>query len=179
MARIHPRCNHWFRVFGLGLLLLAGDVLAAQVCKYESIRATAPASRFTDNGDGTLSDNATGLQWKRCSEGQIWSGGVCTGSATYHSWQQALQLAEAAVYADNSDWRLPNIKELTSIVEAACYDPAINLTAFPGTPPRTYWTSTPGASSPSNAWNVNFDSGLDGHDYKPNDSHVRLVRGGQ
>jgi hypothetical protein len=49
-------------VLALSLLSLAGGALAAQVCKYDSIRATAPASRFTDNGDGTVMDQGTGLQ---------------------------------------------------------------------------------------------------------------------
>ncbi len=40
----------------LGLMLLADGALAAQTCKYDSITATAPASRFTDNGDGIVTD---------------------------------------------------------------------------------------------------------------------------
>ena len=79
--------------------LVAAGVAAAQTCKYSSIPATAPASRFTDNGDGTVTDKATGLQWKRCSEGQAWSGGTCTGEATNQVWPAALQLADVASYA--------------------------------------------------------------------------------
>jgi hypothetical protein len=69
-----------------GLLLAAGPAAAQQVCKYDSIAATAPASRFTDNGDGTVTDTATGLQWKRCSEGQSWDGATCSGTATNYYW---------------------------------------------------------------------------------------------
>lgn len=152
---------------------------AAQVCKYDSIPATAPASRFTDNGDGTVTDKATGLQWKRCAEGQTWSGGVCTGSATGHTWQAALQLAEGASYADKDDWRLPNLTELGSIVEEACYDPAIDLAVFLGTPSAAFWSSSPTAYNPDNAWLVSFWYGFDAHYGKGNDVRVRLVRGGQ
>lgn len=120
---------------GFLFLLGAGPELAAKTCKYDSIAATAPASRFTDNGDGTVTDKATGLQWKRCSEGQTWGASTgCTGTATRHGWQQALQLADVATYAGKDDWRVPNVKELASIVELACYDPAIDLQSFPGTP---------------------------------------------
>ncbi len=150
---------------GLCLALVAGGALA-QVCKYDSIRATAPASRFTDNGDGTVTDKATGLQWKRCSEGQGWDGATCTGTATGHTWQAALQLAEAASYAGRSDWRLPNIKELASIVEQACYDPAVDLGVFPGAPSYWFWSSSPNANDASNAWYVYFYDGYDG-DYSP------------
>jgi hypothetical protein len=59
---------------------------AQATCNYASIVATAPASRFTDNGDGTVTDTATGLQWKRCSEGQSWDGATCSGTATNYYW---------------------------------------------------------------------------------------------
>ena len=46
------------------LALVAGGTSAAQTCKYSSVPAIAPTSRCTDNGDGTVTDKATGLQWK-------------------------------------------------------------------------------------------------------------------
>lgn len=161
--------------------MAAGPVLAAQVCEYNSVIATAPANRFTDNGDGTVTDKVTDLQWKRCSEGQTWSGNTCTGSAaTYavYTWQAVLQLADSASYAGHNDWRLPNIKELASIIELACYDPAIDLSVFPATDSGSWWTSTP------NAWayadsiphinKVDFLSGVYDFNYG---QFVRLVRG--
>ena len=170
----------WSRLIGLCLALAAGSALAAQTCKYDSIPATAPASRFTDNGDGTVTDKATGLQWKRCSEGQTWSSGTCTGSATTHTWQQALQLAGGVSYAGQSDWRLPNVKELASIVELACSEPAIDLAAFPG-PLGGFkvWTSSPAASQVNVAHGVNFSGGFPLLTYITTHYEVKLVRGGQ
>lgn len=169
----------WPALLGLLLILVTADVPAEQVCKYASIRATAPASRFTDNLDGTVTDQASGLQWKRCAEGQTWSGSTCTGSATGHTWQQALQLADAASDAGHSDWRLPNIKELSSIVERACHSPAIDQAVFPATPTSYFWSASPYAGSSDRAWLVFFNHGVDGSYYKANGYHVRLVRGGQ
>ena len=164
-AQRAPR-RGWMNAVIASLLLIgglaAGPAAAKQTCKYDSIAATAPASRFTDNGDGTVTDKATGLQWKRCSEGQEWNGATCTGSAARHTWQQALQRADTATYAGKSDWRLPNIKELASIVEQACDWPSIDLGAFPATQTRDYWSSSPNArncqrsSNNPHPWSLNF-----------------------
>jgi hypothetical protein len=137
-----------------------------------------------------VTDRATALQWKRCSEGQTWDGATCTGTATTHTWQQALQLADGATYAGHGDWRLPNLKEIASIMETACNDPPINDVVFPGTPsdlsvpPGLFWTSASIAHLPSYAWSIMFDgddrhSGQDGASPKYWEHLVRLVRGGQ
>ena len=173
------------RVLALSLPLLAGGALAEQVCKYDSIPATAPASRFIDNGNGTVTDKATGLQWKRCSEGQTWSGGTCEGTGTevtYAAWWRALSLADAATFAGKSDWRLPNLKELLSILERACFSPAIDLRVFPGAAGADsawHWSSSPNASNSGAAWCVAFGSGSGASSTKYNPHQVLLVRGGQ
>lgn len=170
----------WLAPLGLLLILVTANVPAAQTCQYASIRATAPASRFIDNGNGTVTDQASGLQWKRCAEGQTWSGGTCTGTVTTHNWQQALQLADAASYAGHSDWRLPNIKEISSIVERACYSPAIDQSVFPATPTNQYfWSASPYAGNSGDAWSVYFYDGAVAYITKTDKRHVRLVRGGE
>jgi hypothetical protein len=58
--------------------------------------------------------------WMRCALGQNWNGATCTGSGQAYTWQAALQAAEGSSFAGYSDWRLPDIKELSSIVEQAC-----------------------------------------------------------
>lgn len=165
----------------LWALVMAG-VLApasalAQTCR-DDIPASAPDSRFTANGAGTVTDRATGLIWKQCAEGL--SGADClTGSATAFSWLQALQQAETSVFAGSSLWRLPNKKELASLVEQRCYDPAINARFFPNTPSSWFWSSSPYAGSAYGAWYVYFGDGGVNLSFKDNAIYVRLVRGGQ
>lgn len=164
------------------LLLFSCTLQAAQTCQ-TAITATTPTADFTEHGDGTVTHDKTGLMWQSCSQGQNWSAGSCAGTATGYSWQQALQLPAtlnvSGGYGGYSDWRLPNVKELRSIVELSCYSPAINLALFPGTLSGGYWSASPYANSSHNAWYVGFN---DGYDYIGNRSYaerVRLVRGGQ
>lgn len=103
----------------------------AQTCK-DTIVASTPSQRFTILGDGAeVKDNNTGLIWQRCSIGQVWQQDTqgCMGEAKEFNWQQAL----VATSQIGNGYRLPNIKELYSIVEVQCSDPAINLRIFPNT----------------------------------------------
>ena len=111
------------------------------------------AERFSYSNNGSeVTDSATGLIWKRCAEGMTWSGVSCTGSATEYTHEAALQLGI-------NGWRLPNIKELTSIVDHSRKSPAIDLTAFPTTTPVFFWTSSPYVGNSVNAWFVDFYDG--------------------
>lgn len=114
-----------------------------------------------------------------CALGQNWDGAGCTGNAQITTWAGALQAAESAGFAGHSDWRLPDIKELGSIVDLACYDPAINATVFPNTPSNWFWSASPYAGSVSSAWYVHFFNGHDGFGSLTGYPRVRLVRGGQ
>ena len=60
---------------------------------------------FVDNGDGTISDHATGLMWQKADDGVA------------RDWEEALAYAENLELGTHSDWRLPNAKELQSIVD--------------------------------------------------------------
>ncbi len=144
-----------------------------------SVAETTPTSAFTDNGDGTVTHNLTGLMWKRCAEGQTWNGSICTGNATTFTWANALMQAQNSTYAGYSDWRLPNIKELESIVESCGYDPAINKTEFPATPALGFWSGSPHVPVPADAWVIGFSNGSTTHQNKANLDYVRLVRGGR
>lgn len=102
-------------------------------------------SRYQPHGDGTVTDIVTGLMWKKCSEGL--SGEDCaTGTIGEYTWKDAMEQAKSANdnrFAGYSDWRVPNIKELYSLIAFNKACPAINLTLFPRTSDGWYWTSTP------------------------------------
>lgn len=151
--------------------------LSAQVC-YDELSATTPDTRFTINSDGTVLDTQTGLMWARCSFGQIWDNELsrCTGGAQQIEWQQALSLANTTRFAGFDDWHIPNVKELTSIVERKCVDPAINSSVFDDTQAENYWTNTSGIELPDHAWAVAFYSGKNNLKSKTADLYLRLVR---
>jgi hypothetical protein len=140
------------------------------------------AGRYRDNGDGTVTDVQTGLQWMRLSLGQKWKGGTCAGEAKSYTWQQALDAAAAlnrrGGYAGYRDWRVPTIDELKTLIEQSG-SPAINQLAFPNKQPQWYWSSSTYAGSPALAWGVGFVNGYAYASLKGNDNHARLVRGGQ
>lgn len=168
----------------LGTALLAALLPTAQAACNANIPLTRPDSRYTDNTDGTVTDTVTGLMWMQCPEGLSTTTTACdTGSAATYTWQGALARAKAVNdgggFAGHADWRLPNLKELKSLAEVACYSPAINTNLFPNTPGSRFWSSSPVASVTYFAWDVYFSFGGGGWAYKDNACHVRLVRAGQ
>jgi len=106
---------------------------------------TISAVTYTDNGDGTVTDNATSLRWQKCSYGQT-NDSSCTGSATNANWQAALQYCDSLVlgsFGNSSNWRLPNANELKSLADRTVVSPAIKGSSFPNTPASgDYWTSS-------------------------------------
>ncbi len=133
---------------------------------------TAPvwAAPFTDNGNGTVTDHKTGLIWQK-------------GEPGYMTWQSALNYCENLNLANNSDWRLPNIKELESLTDDTRYNPAIDTNFFPNAHASNYWSSATFAANPRNAWYVNFGYGYVDYSYKGSYVYyyycVRCVRAGQ
>ena len=163
------------------LFPLAVSPALAQTCN-DHIPASTPDSRFTDNGDGTVTDNVTGLMWKKCVEGL--SGTDCaTGTDEAFTWKEALAqpgvVNNGGGFAGHTDWRLPNIKELVSIVEEKCSYPAINLTIFPNDPGSNVWSGSADAGNSHFAWYVSFYDGGSYYNYRTSYLRVRLVRGGQ
>ncbi|MCJ8311434.1 MAG: DUF1566 domain-containing protein [Saccharospirillaceae bacterium] len=135
---------------------------------------------YVGENESLVVDTQTGLMWMRCSLGQSWDGETCTGSVSKIIWQQALKSGESLNYAGFDDWRVPNIKELSSLIESACYEPAINEDIFPNTDVGDYWASTYylGQSS-GHSWYVDFEGGKTDTYGKTNDAAVRLVRLGE
>lgn len=122
-------------------------------------------NEFIDNGDGTISDLATGLMWMQ------------TDSGEGKDWENALAYAENLEHAGYSDWRLPNVKELQSIVDYSGVYPAIDANFFQVTDIDAYfWTSTSAFFSNASeeaqkrywAWYVAFGYAVD---KEGNDSH--------
>ena len=165
---------------GLLLLLLWTGNGQAVPCQ-TNIPASNPDSVYSVHGNGTVTDTRTGLTWKQCAEGL--SGAACqTGSAQTFDWGNALAHAEASTFAGYTDWRLPNVKELFSLVEDCRIFPAINTNRFPNTPSARFWSSSPNAYVSRYAWDVNFGDGRPTNSlrYRPTQQvFVRFVRGGQ
>lgn len=101
-----------------------------------AIPAFTPTSDFTLNADGTATHHKTGLIWDRCLLDISGSPDCTPGNGYGDTWANtlnriALLNASANGYKGHNDWRMPNIKELMSIVEYRCWGPAFNTTVFP------------------------------------------------
>ena len=118
---------------------------------------TWPNPRLTDNGDGTVTDNITSLMWTK--DGNAPEPAVCS-PATTKTWQEALDCVACLNtnnYLGYSDWHLPNINELRSLVHAGQSDTAtwLNTQGFNNVQSVDYWSSTSsGTNYPDGAWIV-------------------------
>lgn len=136
-----------------------------------------PNPRFTDNGDGTVTDNLTGLIWLKnanCFSVLDWT--LALGAAN------ALNSGECSLTdgSNEGDWRLPNIKELQSLVDFGRYNPAFPSDhPFSGVLSGSYWSSTSDADGSSDAWGLNLYYGNVGNGDRSISNGVWPVRGGQ
>ena len=114
------------------LFLLAPFILS--FAPFASADITLTAGDFVQNTDGTVTHTPTGLVWQACSVGQTWDGtnGTCTGTAKSYTYTDAMKVTSD--FAGKTDWRVPNIVELNSIVDLKKYSPAINKSLFPQMP---------------------------------------------
>jgi hypothetical protein len=139
------------------------------------------AQPYVVSTDGSeVTDQHTGLIWKRCSEGMNWDGTTCAGTAGTFTHEAALTQATSQATSTGVTWRLPNVKELSSITDKTVVNPAIDSAAFPVTPTSWFWSSTPYAGSSDQAWGIHLYLGVFGPGVRANNGgNVRLVRGGQ
>jgi len=156
------------------------------------------ARSFTDNGDGTITDNVTGLMWEKKDD----SGGIHDKDNTY-TWSSGtgnmdgtiqggflVPLNDGAGFAGYKDWRVPNIMELQTLVNFGAVSPAaypaFHAACVPGckvtkcscTPSDYYWSASTYPDGSTRAWYVDAGYGyVEGND-KTSGNFVRAVRGG-
>ena len=126
--------------------------------------ALADSSRFTVtepvSGEQVVTDAVTGLMWQK-------------SYATSKTWKQALAYCESLSYGGYSDWRLPNVQELSSLVNSARYNPASD---FPDMPSSYFWSSSSDANFYNFACYVYFGNGYVASYYKTSYDDARCVR---
>ncbi|VGO17038.1 hypothetical protein PDESU_05632 [Pontiella desulfatans] len=125
--------------------------------------------RFADNGNGTVNDNQTGLVWLKDA-----------ASLNRMNWSNAVAACESMHFGNYSDWRLPNARELESLITYSTNAPVTpdmfdNVKFTSG---AAYWSSTTAAGNAALAVEFKFDTGRQGPQYKENPRYVWPVRGG-
>jgi hypothetical protein len=161
-----------------------------------TLRAGAALS-YVDNGDGTITDLNTGLMWeKKSNDGGLhsqfnryrWSG---DGSQeTIWDWLDDINAEDGTGFAGYADWRIPNLRELQTIIHYEQSLPAVDpvfdtdcaggctVTTCSCTISQSHWSSTSALPSAStNAWKVDFGHADVFWSSKPNEFYVRAVRG--
>ena len=127
------------------------------------VRGRQFAQGFT-NANGTVTDNNTGLVWQQ-------------GEPGAKTWGAALSYCEGLNLGGHDDWRLPNAKELRSLVDSSRYNPSINP-FFTNAVVDSYWSSTTFIDYAQHALGVFFYDGILADYTKENSLYVRCVRGG-
>ena len=176
--------------------------LMSSLSALAAVNPRAIEDAITDNGDGTVTDDRTGLMWEKKSD----DGGIHDKDNTY-TWWSGVQtivpyamngtmvngflstLNTAPCFAGHCDWRIPNNTELLSLVNYQQFDPATfsafntactagcSVTTCSCTVSSDYWSSSTYRDSPDYAWGVASDGGVSAH-VKILATSVRAVRGG-
>ena len=171
----------------IALLSPFATVNAAGICQTGSIAmpASTPSSQFSTvvGNDDVIIDKKTNLMWQRCTYGFGYNASTSScddlqilSSATWMTALDEVKLENDTNSYGYSDWRLPSVKELASIIERQCVGLAINNVTFPNTSASMYWTNTHVLGSTS-IRTVNFGGGVVGNSTSPdNVLKFRLVR---
>jgi hypothetical protein len=144
---------------------------------------------YVDNGDGTITDANTGLMWEKLS-----FDGSVHDMTNFYTWDQAFSVHVATLntpscFAGHCDWRVPNVRELASLVNYENFNPAVSpvfktncdwpctVLTCSCTQNSLYWSSTSVAAT-TLAWYVDFAQGVVNTSTTNRDNYVRAVRGG-
>ena len=131
----------------------------------QKAKVVYPPGDFKDNGNGTVTDNNTGLMWQKEDDD------------TKRVYDKAVRYCEDLSLGGYSDWRLPDLEVLKSIRDLNQSNPAIDSTAFPNTNASIYWSSyIDHDRDPSSPWFVNFYNGNTNKMNKGSFYYVRCVR---
>jgi hypothetical protein len=138
-----------------------------------------PAPRFTDNGDGTVTDSLTGLMWLK------------DGGCLKKRWNDSLNIiidfntntqryACSGYSANYNDWRMPNVKELESMINYDVSDSAgwLNAAGFTNIKNSSYWSSTTSGRTAAQAWMMNMKKSVKLLQNKKSTYYAWPVRGG-
>ncbi len=155
------------------ILLPAGSPLFGQDSRVNT-GCPNDASRFTDNGDGTVTDNCTRLMWQKVTADTSGNGSLSIPEDLV-TWCGALAYCIQLSLAGHDDWRLPNVRELQSIVDYGRFTPATDP-IFGGLPTAAHWSSTSWPASPNLAWKIENGIGSADAVDKDNALAVRAVR---
>lgn len=142
---------------------------------WKGLKIANNRTRFVVKGSGinaVVVDRATGLMW--AADG---NGGGCDFGAPA-MWSEALDIANGLVFGGHTDWRIPNIKELMSIVDFGEITPSIDEVIFPNTQISNYWTSSSVKLYIEDAWCIEFAQGVTGMIVKSTECLFRCCRGG-
>jgi hypothetical protein len=135
------------------------------------------AKKYQISKDGAeVFDTQTGLTWRRCVEGMKWDGKTCSGYPFGGMLVEGLQRAASEARLTGKAWRLPNIKELGSLIDTSQSNLAIDLTTFPETPNDQIWSSSSYALDAFFGWAVHFYYGSSYYTYLEDIGMIRLVR---
>ncbi len=151
----------------------AFDITLTWIVLFLSVSA-GHAARFVDNGD-TVTDTRTGLIWEQKTD--YATPDLRDKNLTYN-WQQALEYCNDLNLGGHTDWRLPSIKELASLVDLSRNNPAIDPIFEQYTVTSYYWSSTTCADCTNHVWFVYFDHGGVSDGRKSHSGYVRAVRAG-
>jgi hypothetical protein len=182
----------------LGLLALCAAPLLAQAQSCTSPNTNGDYILGEAQGEASAMHWLTGLVWKRCSEGQTFSNGQCTGTALQKSWNAWIdterQLLPQSFAGQNSwginaslsqnllasgAWRMAYLVESLGVAYNCASAPFVNPTVFPDAPSSVVWSASPVIWDQSGAWRASLLGTAGVFGYRSDGYHVRLVRAGQ